>query len=206
MRIGLVDVDGTKFPNLVLMKLSAWHKRQGDCVNLLHPDDVLMGGNLFGGYDKLYAACVFTKNTGVAQRLENIGAQVGGTGTEWEQLLPHDVEHIYPDYALYGDTTTAYGFLTRGCPRACPFCIVAGTEGTISRKVADLSEFWSEEKYIKLLDPNLLAAREHMELLGQLVESGAWVDFTQGLDARLLTAENIDLLNACTECSRRNQR
>lgn len=86
---------------------------------------------------------------------------------------------------------------TKSMPRACPFCIVAGKEGKESRKVADLSEFWHGERYIKLLDPNLLAAREHKKLLGQLAESGAWVDFTQGLDARLLTAENIDLLNAC---------
>ena len=197
MRIGLVDVDGTKFPNLVLMKLSAWHKRRGDTVQLLRPDDVLLGGNLFGGYEKLYAACVFTENADTARRLENIGAEVGGTGTDNTWTLPHEIEHIYPDYALYGDTKTAYGFLTRGCPRACPFCIVAGKEGKESRKVADLSEFWSGERYIKLLDPNLLAAREHMELLGQLAESGAWTDFTQGLDARLLTAENMDLLSAC---------
>ena len=198
MRVGLVDVDGTKFPNLVLMKLSAWHKQQGDSVHLLRPEDVLLGGNLFGGYDKIYAACVFTANGEIAQRLEDIGAQVGGTGTDSTRTLPHEIEHAYPDYALYyGDTSTAYGFLTRGCPRACPFCIVAGKEGRESRKVTDLSEFWSGEKTIKLLDPNLLAASEHMELLGQLAESGAWVDFTQGLDARLLTEENIALINAC---------
>ena len=197
MRIGLVDVDGTKFPNLVLMKLSAWHKQKGDSVHLLRPDDVLLGGNLFGGYDKLYAACVFTANANVARRLENIGAEVGGTGTDKTHTLPREIEHIYPDYALYEDTKTAYGFLTRGCPRACPFCIVAGKEGKESQKVADLSEFWSGERYIKLLDPNLLAAREHMELLGQLAASRAWVDFTQGIDARLLTEENIALINAC---------
>ena len=197
MNVGLVDVDGTKFPNLVLMKLSAWYKQQGDSVHLLRPEDVLLGGNLFCGYDKLYAACVFTANAETAQRLLDIGAQVGGTGTDRSHTLPDEIEHVYPDYALYGDTATAYGFLTRGCPRACPFCIVAGKEGRESRKVADLGEFWSGEKTIKLLDPNLLAASEHMELLGQLAESGAWVDFTQGLDARLLTEENIDLLNAC---------
>ena len=197
MHIGLVDVDGTKFPNLVLMKLSAWHKQQGDSVHLLRPEDVLFGSNLFCGYDKLYAACVFTANAEIARRLENVGAEIGGTGTDKAHTLPHEIEHIYPDYALYGDTKTAYGFLTRGCPRACPFCIVAGKEGRESRKVANLSEFWSGEKTIKLLDPNLLAAWEHMKLLGQLAESGAQVDFTQGLDARLLTAENIDLLNAC---------
>lgn len=197
MNVGLIDVDRTKFPNLVLMKLSAWHKRRGDSVSLLSPDDVLLGSNLFGGYDKLYAACVFTANRSIARRLEKIGAEVGGTGTDRTCTLPPEIEHICPDYTLYGDTRTAYGFLTRGCPRACPFCIVAGKEGRESRKVADLSEFWSGEKTIKLLDPNILAAKEHMELLGQLAESGAQVDFTQGLDARMLTADNIDLLNAC---------
>ena len=197
MHVGLVDVDGTKFPNLVLMKLSAWHKVRGDCVSLLRPDDVLLGGNLFGGYDKLYAACVFTANNHVVRRLGEIGAEVGGTGTDYAHMLPYEIEHIYPDYALYGSTNTTYGFLTRGCPRACPFCIVAGKEGRISRKVADLGEFWSGERYIKLLDPNLLAAKEHAELLGQIAASGAWVDFTQGLDARLLTSENIALINAC---------
>ena len=197
MRVGLVDVDGTKFPNLVLMKLAAWHKNHGDEVDLLAPNDVLIGGNLFGDYDKIYAACVFTENSEIAQRLAYIGAEIGGTGTNNTCTLPYEIEHIYPDYALYGSTTTAYGFLTRGCPRACPFCIVAGKEGRTSRKVADLSEFWNGERYIKLLDPNLLAAPEHMELLGQLAASEAWVDFTQGLDARLLTTENINLLNMC---------
>lgn len=197
MRVGLVDVDGTKFPNLVLMKLAAWHKNHGDEVDLLAPNDVIIGGNLFGDYDKIYAACVFTENSEIAQRLAYIGAEIGGTGTNNTCTLPHEIEHIYPDYALYGSTTTAYGFLTRGCPRACPFCIVAGKEGRTSRKVADLSEFWNGERYIKLLDPNLLAAPEHMELLGQLTASEAWVDFTQGLDARLLTTENINLLNMC---------
>ena len=167
MRVGLVDVDGTKFPNLVLMKLAAWHKNHGDEVDLLAPNDVLIGGNLFGDYDKIYAACVFTENSEIAQRLAYIGAEIGGTGTNNTCTLPHEIEHIYPDYALYGSTTTAYGFLTRGCPRACPFCIVAGKEGRTSRKVADLSEFWNGERYIKLLDPNLLAAPEHMKLLGR---------------------------------------
>ena len=197
MRVGLVDVDGHNFPNLVLMKLSAWHKHQGDSVHLLRPDDVLLGGNLFGGYDKLYAACVFSESREIARRLITIGVEVGGTGSGEARVLPPEIENIRPDYSLYGIRNIAYGFLTRGCPRACPFCIVADKEGQTSRKVADLRSFWDGERHIKLLDPNLLAASEHMELVGQLVASGAWVDFTQGLDARLLTAENIDLLNAC---------
>ena len=197
MRVGLVDVDGHNFPNLVLMKLSAWHKRQGDSVHLLRPDDVLLGGNLFGGYDKLYAACVFSESREIARRLITIGVEVGGTGSGEARVLPPEIENIRPDYSLYGIRNIAYGFLTRGCPRACPFCIVADKEGRISRKVADLRSFWDGERHIKLLDPNLLASSEHMELLGQLAASRAWVDFTQGLDARLLTEENIALINAC---------
>lgn len=129
MKVGLVDVDGHNFPNLVLMKLSAWHKHQGDSVHLLRPDDVLLGGDLFGGYDKLYAACVFSESREIARKLIAIGAEVGGTGSGEGRILPPEVENIRPDYSLYGIQDVAYGFLTRGCPRACPFCIVADKEG-----------------------------------------------------------------------------
>jgi hypothetical protein len=50
----------------------------------------------------------------------------------------------------------------------------------------DLKSFWNGQKFITLLDPNLLACKEHMELLKQLGDSKAYIDFTQGLDARLL--------------------
>ena len=197
MTIGLIDVDGGKFPNLCLMKLSAWHKEQGDQVHLLYPEDVLLGNNLFQAYEKLYAACVFTQNQGLSIRLAKIGAEIGGTGTTSAAQLPAHIEHMRPDYSLYNIQGIAYGFLTRGCPRACPFCIVGWKEGYESHKVADLNEFWHGERIIKLLDPNILAAKEHMELLEQLAHSGAWIDFTQGLDARLLTPENMDLLSTC---------
>lgn len=99
-----------------------------------------------------------------------------------------------PDYSLYNITDKSFGFLTRGCPRHCPFCVVGGKEGLISKKVADLAEFWNGQKEIQILDPNILACDQHMDLLTQLADSGASVEFNQGLDARLLTAENIDLL------------
>lgn len=105
--------------------------------------------------------------------------------------------NIYPDYSLYPELCkdTAYGFLTRGCPRGCHFCIVAEKEGRRAVKVADLSEWWRGQKYIKLLDPNILACPQHIDLLGQLAQSGAWVDITQGLDARLLNEDNIAAIN-----------
>lgn len=189
MNIGLIDVDGHNFPNLALMKLSAWHKAKGDAV------DWWWG---FGEYDRVYMSKVFdtTYSADQPEPLNTREVIQGGTGYGLDNRLPDEVEHIYPDYSLYPELTqeTAYGFLTRGCPRACGFCIVAGKEGRASVKVADLSEWWRGQKHIKLLDPNLLACPEHMELMGQLADSGAWVDFTQGLDIRLVNARNVELM------------
>ena len=110
--------------------------------------------------------------------------------------LPYEIEHIYPDYSIYGELTkdTAYGFLTRGCPRGCGFCHVASKEGKRSYKVADLDEFWRGQKNIVLMDPNILACPDHLGLLDQLRRSKAKVDFNQGLDIRLINDRNLDIL------------
>lgn len=111
--------------------------------------------------------------------------------------LSDEIEHIYPDYSLYPEQTkdTAYGFLTRGCPRGCSFCHVATKEGQCSYKVADLSEFWRGQKHIELLDPNLLACPEWKELLQQLIDSKARINFNQGLDIRMMTDEKAQMLS-----------
>ncbi len=190
MKIALYDVDSHHFPNLPLMKLSAWHKAQGDTVEWWSES---------GAYDRAYLSKVFDETyTPDVQTPKNAAEIVkGGTGYGLENCLPDEIEHIYPDYALYSELTrdTAYGFLTRGCPRRCSFCLVSEKEGRQAKKVADLPEFWDGQKYIKLLDPNLLACPEHPALLEQLAASGAYVDFTQGLDARLLTTDTIVALN-----------
>lgn len=200
MNVGLIDVDmkntGKKvFPTLTLMKLSAYHKAKGDCVTLLSVDQYL-NGDIFSEYDKVYASCIFAKNKGIAEKLACMGVMVGGSGYDMSTKLRDDIEHIMPDYSLYNITDTAYGFLTRGCPRHCPFCIVADKEGAHSYKVADLSEWWSGQKFIKLLDPNILACPESKELLSQLVDSKSYIDVTQGMDARLLHEDNIELVTA----------
>lgn len=190
MKIGLIDVDGHNFPNLALMKISAYHKALGDDVEWCIP---LMR------YDIVYQSKVFddtySKDIDFVPQADEIIK--GGTGYGLDNVLPQEIEHIYPDYSLYPELTknTAYGFLTRGCPRDCGFCIVAQKEGRCSRKVANLSEFWKGQKYIKLFDPNILACKDHLELLQQLIKSNAYVDFTQGLDIRLTNEDNIRLIN-----------
>ena len=202
MKIGLYDADGHKFPNLPLMKISAWHKSQGDSVEFAVPlaeYDRVYVSRVFGDeYSKFEDFCFNTKEivyggTGFAITIEN-GREVY-TKTK-DTNLPYKIEHIYPDYSLYPTLTknTAYGFLTRGCPNDCGFCIVSKKEGRISKKVADLSEFWRGQSHIKLLDANLLACKDKIDLLNQLAKSGAKVDFTQGLDARFITDEVADLL------------
>ena len=199
-KIGLIDVDSHNYPNLALMKLSAWHKAQGDTVEWYSP---------FVGtwYDRVYCSKVFSDTPDVTQYINAYEVIRGGTGYALhgaggetynpidDEPLPDEVEHTYPDYGLYNIDNTAIGFLTRGCPRGCDFCIVGKKEGKCSRKVADLKEFWRGQREITLCDPNILACAEWEDLLRQLESSRATVDFNQGLDARLLTSAKCEALS-----------
>lgn len=183
------------------MKISAYHKSKGDTIDFFEP---------LQKYDVVYASKVFN-NTPDIEDLSIVQTEQlikGGTGysiyiegnkekfnTNLHKNLPDEIEHIYPDYSLYPKYKEAYGFLTRGCPRNCGFCIVGKKEGLCSYQVAELSEFWREQRQIKLLDPNILACKEHEKLLIQLSESKASVDFTQGIDIRFVNKDNIQLLN-----------
>ena len=202
MRIGLIDVDGHNFPNIPLMKISAWHKMQGDHVEWYQP--------LFSGHmDKVYMSKVFSFTPDYEYCIDADEIIKGGSGycislvdgkemydKSKDKDLPYEIEHIYPDYSIYPELTkdTAYGFLTRGCPMGCDFCHVKEKEGRCSIKVADLSEFWNGQKNIVLCDPNILACKDHMELLEQLANSGSKVEFNQGLDIRLINDRNLDVI------------
>lgn len=203
MKVGLIDVDNIgkcriAFPNVPLMKLSAYHKAQGDTVEWWQG---------FGRYDVVYKSKIFDYSPEIEYPIYADAVFEGGTGYGYdnkcyqngkayrlENKLPPEVERIMPNYSMYPQFEAAYGFLTRGCPRNCPFCIVSKKEGKTSERVAELADFHRGQRVIKLLDPNLLACKDHEAALLELIAGGAWVDFTQGLDIRLTTADNVELL------------
>lgn len=203
MNIGLFEMSTGSFPNLALMKLSAWHKAQGDSVEFVeapikHYDRIYVSKVFGDEYEQMpdeffNADEVIFGGTGFAITVEN-GKEVFHKDKHSD--LPAEIEHIYPDYSLYPDLckNTAYGFLTRGCPNNCDFCLVSKKEGMVSTKVAALSEWWNGQRNIVLLDPNILACRDRKELLQQLIDSQARVDFSQGLDARFITPEIAEML------------
>lgn len=203
MKIGLIDVDGHNYPNIPLMKLSAWHKQQGDNVGWY--------SQMFSGHmDRVYMSKVFSFTPDYDGCIDADEVIRGGSGyciktrngkeiyhADRDTQLPAEIEHTYPDYSLYPELTkdTAFGFLSRGCPRGCSFCHVAAKEGRCSRKVSNLREFWDGQKNINLCDPNIFACPEWEDLLGQLIESRSYIDFNQGIDVRLATPAKIEMLN-----------
>ena len=191
MKISLVDVDGHNFPNLALMKLSAWHKAQGDSVEWYDP--------LFSRPGRIYASKVFTFTQDFLDYAAGDPEPVrGGTGYDPAVKLPDEVERMIPDYALYPDFPAALGFLTRGCIRNCKWCIVPKKEGRL-QEVDDIERISAGRKEIVLLDNNFLAADGEFvrEQLEKAVRLRVKLDFNQGLDARLVTPENARLLAAC---------
>lgn len=188
MNIGLIDVDSHKFPNLALMKISAYHKRLGDTVEWW---------NGFMHYDKVYVSKVFnetyTKDFDTCINADEV--ERGGTGYDLKNKLLHEIEHQCPDYSLYGIDNKAIGFLTRGCPRGCPFCIVSEKEGKKSVQVSELGEFWKGEREIVLLDPNLTAYKDCERLFDDLIKTNVSIEISQGIDIRFLTDKNAEQLN-----------
>lgn len=169
MNVGLIDFDKTGFPNLALMKLSAALKGAGHDVSWYEDG---------AKFSKVFGSSVFsyTDTSGAPE-----GAVIGGYGRPME--LPEGVEHSCPDYSLYG-LDYSMGFLTRGCPRKCPWCVVPQKEGGI-RANAPYTEFVRHKKAV-FLDNNVLAHTHGIDQIDRLSGSGVKVDFNQGLDARLI--------------------
>ena len=189
LSVGLLDVDGHKFPNLALMKLSRWHKEHGDKTELY---------SVLEQYDIVYMSKVFTHTPDYPYVITNAKKTVkGGTGYDFTSKLPEEIDHTQPDYSLYGkmiDKKTAYGFLTRGCINKCPWCIVPKKEGFI-RPYMDVDEIAIEGRtHLILMDNNILACEYGISQIRKIVERGYRVDFNQALDALVVTDEIAQLL------------
>lgn len=207
MEISLVDVDGHNFPNFALMKISAWHKANGDAVDWYSP--------LFSHPDRIYASKVFTftpdydyfptphywakkrKNGDLYSGYYDPGIEIkkGGTGYRIYEDLPTEIDAMLPDYSIYPQYDFAIGFLSRGCIRNCPWCVVPRKEGSL-RKYDDIERIHQGRKHLVLMDNNFLAndfefIKEQIEKANKLKLS---IDFNQGLDARLVTPEIAKVL------------
>ena len=174
MIIGLIDVDGKHFPNLALMKLSAFHKRQNDSVEWYNP---------FNQYDIVYKSKVFTFTPDYQHPINNSKQVIsGGTGYN-DSVLEND--NIQPDYSIYGIKDVAYGFTTRGCIRKCQWCLVPKKEGWI-HSYMDIEEIAQDRKSLILMDNNVLASDHGLIQIEKSIKLKLKLDFNQGLDARII--------------------
>lgn len=184
MLIGLHDSDATGFPNLALMKLSAWHKMQGDTVEWWKP--------LFQ-YDRVYSSKIFTFSP--VNPYLPLDAVRGGTGYGIMDELPAEIDVMFPDYSIYPKCNYVIGFLTRGCIRKCPWCVVPRKEGGIRkyRNWRDIKR--PDSRDIVFMDNNVLACDWGIEQIESMVGENVRVDFNQGLDARLITNDVARMLS-----------
>lgn len=186
MNIGLIDVDGHNFPNLALMKISAFHKRAGDRVEW---------ATIGEDYDKTYMSKVFTFTPDFQPILANLGeVQKGGTGYNIHKNLPDEVDKMCPDYSIYPQYHSAFGFLTRGCCNKCDWCIVPQKEGKI-RAYSDIEEWIDGRSEAILMDNNILAHEHGISQLYKIAQLGIKIDINQGLEAKLITEEIANLLS-----------
>lgn len=183
MKIGLLAVDSS-YPNLALMKVCSYHKAHGDNVEWY---------NSLCHYDKLYMAKVFSFTPDYEYYINSDQIEKGGTGYDISKKLPNDIDRVYPDYSLYGIEKEAYGFLTRGCPNRCKWCVVPAKEGNITPYM-DIEEVAGNRKHVILMDNNVLASEYGLQQIEKIVRLGIRIDFNQGLDARLVTDDIARLL------------
>ena len=184
-RVALFDID-SRIPNLALMKLSAYYKTRGWEVVLARKPARIEA-------DTYFASTVFfrassRKRIDALQALYGDRIEIGGSGVDLGKRLPAEAESCFPDYGLYGHSSYALGFLTRGCHRRCAFCVVPQKEGAVKRAAGSFDDFVPfGQKNVMLLDDNLLSFNGVEALLTEMAERRLAVNFSQTLDISCLT-------------------
>ena len=178
-KIGLIDVDGRNFPNIALMKIAKFHKNIGNNVEWV----------TIGHYDKIYMSKIFTFSHDVNKGLYSYNDILkGGTGYNNSTTLDPEIDKQIPDYSIYPNFKEAYGFLTRGCPNKCNWCIVPQKEGNI-KPYADINDFIDGRKIAVLMDNNVLAHKHGIRQIEKIIDLKIKIDFNQGLDARIIAKD-----------------
>lgn len=185
MRIGLVDVDGHNFPNYALMRISAYHKAQGDNVEWAVP--------MFGNYDRVYQSKIFTFTPDKTDFDGVCEVVRGGTGYDVRSELDPIMECTSDmDYSIYPQYPFSVQFLSRGCIRRCPFCLVFKKEGNIHSVMP--TQLNPNGKWIEVLDNNFFANPQWYASVQYLIEVGQPVNL-HGVDIRLMNEEQAFWLN-----------
>lgn len=189
MKIGLHDADAEhiknkSFPNYALMKISAYHKLLGDTVEWWNPLYI---------YDKVYSSKIFdfTDENPYIKLLDNV--VYGGTGYDITGKLPEEIEVMYPDYSIYPNCDYAIGFITRGCPNNCIWCLVPQKEGSIKPYREWKHLVRKDTEKIVLMDNNILASNYGIGQLKSLIGSSIRIDINQGMDIRLVTEDTVKI-------------
>lgn len=133
------------------------------------------------------------------------------------------IDTLAPDYDIlhqveneqfkYSYTDAYLGYATRGCVRKCDYCAVRTLEPhyvsyiNIEKLVNEIKASSGEKQNLILMDNNVLASKKFNQIIDDIKSVGfvngatfgptrrkMRVDFNQGLDARLLTAEKMGRL------------
>lgn len=190
--VALYDID-SKIPNLALMKLSAYYKNRGYRIIFSKNIDYIKA-------DKYFASTIFHRKKSkdkviTLKTLYGDNIDIGGSGINLQKKLPPEIDVCFPDYTLYNHHKYALGFITRGCKKRCPFCLVPLKEGRVQKRYATFDDFVPKnQNNIMLLDDNLLSFPDAEAILSEIIDKNYHVNFSQTLDIAYLNANNYKLL------------
>lgn len=184
MKIALYDVD-SRIPNLALMKISEYYKQQGHTVERFEP-------LWMDSYDKIFASTVFSFSDKTLLDKERM--EIGGTGWDIDKSLPPEIEAMKPDYTFY-NYKHSIGFTMRGCRFNCKFCVVPKKEGK-PKPFNTVEEIWTnrDSDFIVLLDNDFFGNPQWRERIDEIKRHNLKVNFSQGLNIRIITDEQAKAL------------
>jgi len=167
------------------MKISEYYKQQGHTVERFEPLWI-------DSYDKVFASTVFSFSD--KSLLDDRRMEIGGTGWSIEKNLPPEIEAMQPDYTFY-NYPHSIGFTMRGCRFNCKFCVVPKKEGR-PKPFNTIEEIWTNRKsdFIVLLDNDFFGNPQWRERVNEIKKYNLKVNFSQGLNIRIITDEQAKAL------------